>query len=502
MTDGERKPDAPSTATQQAARPQDDEKQLGGESFIKEAGSALIHSFFTASKTIQLYELNNEAVKRSLSEFVEATKRIIRNEGKASLRISAEFLYINDVRIPMDSQTAGPYLYLIEEMKKRGVEAFEFHPDLEVEEVGSFLKTFFEIDEAEDAFEELQDRMRQSSIRNLDAMPWIERERRLTDAKQERKDIRSESNMIFFRTVHLMRGILQAIEEKHVIQVKKAKRLTQQMTDIIQTDESILVGLTSIKDFDEYTYAHSVNVCILSMLTGDRLKLYKQELARLGLAALFHDIGKVHIPSSIVYSTTTLSESDWELMKYHTFFGVVELARVKALNEIVDAMFVALQHHVHYDMNGYPQKPEGWELRLFTKIVTVADYYDAMTSSRSYRKVPVTPDKALRFIMEKSGKIFDPVIAKTFVQAMGIYPIGTVVELDTGERGVVVKQNPQSRYIHRPSVQIIDPGTEEKGPLVNLTERADGECRYRRSILRALYDLDAGVDKHSYFITE
>ncbi len=505
MEDNSRDSKTSSAGTFQTGPERDESEHQGDQSHTKLLGPDLIHHLFTASKTIQVHQLNNRAVQRVLSELAEIVRSLIQQEGRAALRVSAGFLYINGVRISVDPQGYGPFLYLIDEMKKRRVESLEFHPGFDEEELGRFLKMFYEVDESEDAFDQLTERMRDEDIRNLEVSPWVERERHLRDAKTPAKDVRAESNKVFFRTVRLMKEVLHAIEEKHVIQVKKAKRLTQQMTDIIKTDEAILLGLTSIKHFDEYTFAHSVNVCILSMLTGDRLRLYKQDVARLGLAALFHDIGKVHIPSAILRSTTTLSDREWELMKYHTFFGMKELSRVKALREVSDAMFVALQHHIHYDMNGYPQKPGGWDLPLFARIVTVADYYDAMTSPRSYRKIPVTPDKALRFILMKSGKIFDPLIVKVFIQAMGIYPIGTIVELDTGEKAVVIKQNAECRYIHRPTVQILtssssEPAPESPGPLVDLTERSAGEYRFRRSIVRALYDEEAGIDKRGCFV--
>jgi putative nucleotidyltransferase with HDIG domain len=473
----------------------------GDDDYIKQVGNSFIHHLFTAAKTVQLHKLNNEAVQRTLSDLVTLIKNIIQKEGQAILRITSEFLYMNDTRIPMDTQTAGPYLYLIDEIHKRGTENIEFHQELDLQEIGIFLQIFFQLEEGENVFDDLQAAMLEISMENIEVHPWIDRERTLTDTLLDKNNIRKNSKRVFYRTVHMMSEILQAIENKHVIQVRKAKRLTQQMTDIIQTDESILLGLASIKDFDEYTYAHSVNVSILSMLMADRLMLDKQYIPRLGVAALFHDIGKVHIPTAIVSSNKSLTDGDWELMKYHTFFGAIELARVKALNEIADAMFAALQHHVHYDNNGYPIKPNGWKLRLFTKIVTIADYYDAMTSSRTYRKIPVTPDKALRFIFEKSGHIFDPVVVKAFIGAMGIYPVGTIVEMDTGEVGVVVKQNQECRYVHRPVVQVVSSPNRDEGT-VDLTERSGGEHQFRRTVVRSIHDRDAGIDKQPIFTAE
>jgi putative nucleotidyltransferase with HDIG domain len=295
--------------------------------------------------------------------------------------------------------------------------------------------------------------------------------------------------------------VLKGIEERRAIQVRKAERLTQQMVDIIQTDESILVGLASIKQFDEYTFTHSVNVCILSMLIADRLGLEKSDIARLGVAALLHDIGKTYIPQTILNKPGKLTDQDWELMKYHTFFGVKELSRIKSLREVADGLFVTLQHHVHYNMNGYPSRPGGWDLRLFSRIVTVADYFDAMTTPRVYQEVPFTPDRALRFILLESGEIFDPFIAKVFIQAMGVYPIGTVLELDTGERAVVVRQNEHRRFIHRPVVALLGSTGKQEG-LIDLTEGKAGGNGYQRSVLRAFYEESAEIEKGQAFVTD
>jgi HD-GYP domain-containing protein (c-di-GMP phosphodiesterase class II) len=287
-----------------------------------------------------------------------------------------------------------------------------------------------------------------------------------------------------------MGEVLKGIEQKRVIKVRKAERLTQHMVDIIQTDESILVGLTSIKNFDEYTFAHSVNVCVLAMLIGDRLRLYKSDIARLGVTALLHDIGKMYIPQAVLNKPERLEGHEWELMKYHSFFGVSELSRSRSLREVVDAMFASLQHHVHYDGNGYPHKPSGWDIRLFSRIVTIADYFDAMTTPRIYNTKPLTPDKALQFIIERGGTTFDPFVAKVFVQAMGFYPIGTLVEMDTGERGVVVKQNGSSRFMHRPVVVPFERGGSfnPNAPTVDLSERRRNGRGYIRSVVRAVYD--------------
>jgi HD-GYP domain-containing protein (c-di-GMP phosphodiesterase class II) len=480
-----------------------DERTLEERERLRQLGLELVTQLFSASKTVCLYDMNNRAAQRALGELNETVQVLLEVEGRVSIRVAGELLLINDHRIGVDAQHYGPFEYVVAELKKRCVETVEFDGGVNVGELGVFLKIFYAIDPVENAYDTLRKAMEAASISGITTTELTETEQTLKDINLETRNVREESNRVYFRTVALMGDILRTIEEKHILQVRKAKRLTQQMVDIIQMDESMLLGLTSIKNFDMYTFVHSVNVCILSMLIGDRLQLDKGDIARIGVSALFHDIGKTYIPSTILNSTGPLNEREWELMKYHTFFGVKELSRMNSLREAVDPMFVALQHHVHMNNNGYPQRPGGWDLKLFTRIVTVADYFDAMTAYRTYQKDPITPDKALRFILEKSGEIFDPFISKVFIQAMGLYPTGTIVELNTGEKAVVVRQNSDPRFLHRPVVELIDSSADPSinREVVDLSERLSGDYDFKRSVVRTYHDSEIDVDKRAHFLT-
>jgi hypothetical protein len=175
---------------------------------------------------------------------------------------------------------------------------------------------------------------------------------------------------------------------------------------------------------------------------------------------------------------------------------------VNALRDAVDTLFVTAQHHAQYNGNGYPQRPGGWKLRLFSRIVTVADYYDAMTAYRTYQKEPITADQALQYILSNAGNIFDPFIPKMLVQAMGLYPVGTIVELDGREIGVVTRQNGDQRLLHRPVVEVMrsSPGGVER-EIIDLAER-DPAGRYPRRIMRALHESQVDIDKRLCFLAD
>jgi len=227
--------------------------------------------------------------------------------------------------------------------------------------------------------------------------------------------------------------------------------------------------------------------------------LGKNDISQIGVAALLHDIGKTHIPQSILNKPGILTAEEWHLMERHTMLGVIELSRVRSLRAILDPMFLSLQHHLLYNCGGYPQKPGGWELHPYTHMITVADIFDAMTTPRVYRTHTLTPDRALCFILRNSGEIFDPLVAKVFVKAMGVYPVGTVVELNTGVRAVVVRQNERARLMHRPFVvQLHAEGP--RGEPLDLAEKASDGTTYRRTIVRSVHDELSEAQKASCFI--
>jgi len=472
-----------------------------GADYVTRLGPALVQGLFSASKTVQIHAMNNRATQAVLQRLLRTIEEFCNVEGRVTIAVVTDLLVINDVRLIVDSQNMGPLLFVVGEMKKRRVEEIDISPDITVEELGSFLRVFFSDPAEEDVFGALSIQLAQSSDNNIRLTEWIERVKHLRDTRTEKKSIQEESNKVMSRAVLFMGEVMKAIEQRRPIQVPKAHRLTQQMADIIQIDESVLVGLTSIKDYDEYTFAHSVNVSVLAMVIADRLGLPKGEIAEIGVAGLFHDIGKTHIPLSILNNPGKLDPDDWEFMKRHPLLGMIELSRVRSLRAIVDPLYVTLQHHVQYGGGGYPEKPGKWNLHPHTRIITVADVFDAMTTHRVYRKDPVTPDRALKFIQEMSGRIFDPLVARTFIRAMGVYPVGTVVTLDTGELAVVVRQHREARLLHRPFVALIS-GEGPPSEPVSLAERPNDHSPYDRSIVQSTYSVLPTSQRARCFITE
>ncbi len=272
-----------------------------------------------------------------------------------------------------------------------------------------------------------------------------------------------------------------------------ARETVCRMVDSIFRNPDALLSLARLKSFDEYTAHHCLNVAVLSLHLGAALGVLQEELLRLGIGAILHDVGKVRVPASLVKKQHGLSGAEFELVKTHVAQGADIILRSPNLPE--DAALVALNHHERYDGSGYLRGLRGAAIGKFGLIVTVADVYDAMTSERSYKK-RIAPAQAVKRIYEWAGSYFHPVHVRRFIQCVGIYPTGSLVQLDTGETGVVVRQNRGQAL--RPWIRLCrDPGGRPVPPGPDLDLRApdaSGRRTHSRSVERVLHPEDRDID--------
>jgi HD-GYP domain-containing protein (c-di-GMP phosphodiesterase class II) len=272
----------------------------------------------------------------------------------------------------------------------------------------------------------------------------------------------------------------------------------------VLNNETSLIGLTTIRDYDEYTFTHSVNVCIFSVALGKKLGFSRLRLYDLGLTALLHDIGKARVPIDIINKAGGLDEDEWRAIQRHPWLGALSLFEMRGYSELpYRAIIVAHEHHMKTDLTGYPRHIRPRELQLFSRVVAVADGFDAATTRRSYQTVPISPDEVLREMWENPRRGYDPVIVKALINLIGVYPVGTCVILDSFEVAVVAATNPDPNFLNRPLVRIaidadgavVRPG----GPLWNLAER-DAAGAFLRSIVKVTNPDRYGITVGDYFV--
>ncbi|MEW6587162.1 MAG: HD-GYP domain-containing protein, partial [Nitrospirota bacterium] len=390
-----------------------------------------------------------------------------------------EFFYLNDTRVRYPLEYLLNFDFLIREFKKREIGRVVFRTGVGSEDVRVFLKGFIAAGFSDDSpYETFSGILLDTDNIEVGILKKIAEG---TDA-----DARKVIKRAYYHAVSFTQGVMTKIKSGEKVNIRKAKRIVESMVDHILEEEELLLSMTAIKDYDEYTYHHSVNVSILSIALGQRLGLNKKILTELGLVALFHDIGKIEVPTEVLNKSTNFSEDEWKLIKKHPVWGLKAILKLRGLDHTsIRSAIVAFEHHLYYNLSGYPRVRKYGELDLYSRIVSLVDQYDAMTSARVYSRIPLAPDKALSIMMERAGSQLDPLLFKFFINMVGVFPIGTLVMLDTKELGLVYESDVV--FADRPRVMIIIDGKGEKvqGPVVNLTEK-DESGRYLRSIVKTL----------------
>ncbi len=240
--------------------------------------------------------------------------------------------------------------------------------------------------------------------------------------------------------------------------IEVMKVVNKIIDDILSLDD-IIVNLTDIKTCDNYTFLHSVNVCILSIITGVNLEMPYNELKDLGVGALLHDIGKVVIPSQILQKDSALTDEEYEVVKKHSIMGYNILKTMPQISEV--SAMVALCHHERYDGKGYISGLKKDEIHVFSRIVAIADIFDALTSDRIYRK-KISTNQAIDYLTVIAAPSLDSNILCCFTKIIPPFPIGTGVLLNNGEKGVVIGLN---KYLPtRPVLRIVFNADGSKKP--------------------------------------
>ncbi len=437
----------------------------------------IVHNFAVILRSAQIHDTTNVAVVSSINKFVTMVNYLIKLEGAISVELVGEYFFVNDNRVKIPSEYIAGFEYLIKEFIARGLGSVTFNEPVNSQDIQLLVKAFIASASAPEPYEAL--------VEGVKASPRLIIGKVRVRQDDGEFDARRAVKKTYFNAVSFTKGVMKKIGSGEKVSVKKAKRVVQSMVDQLLGEPDLLLGMTAIKDYDDYTYHHSVNVSILSVALGQQLGFPRRMLLDLGLAALFHDIGKLDIPPEVLNKPSEFTEEEWATVKRHPFWGVKAILDIKGFdqNAILSAI-VAFEHHIHHDNTGYPRRKTLAERDLFSKIVSIVDQYDGMTSARVYARTPLTPDRALNMMLSRSGTQLDPVIMKYFINMVGVYPVGSLVMLDSRELGLVYGT---TDIPSRPRVLIImnSKGQKIEGAVIDLNEElSDG--RYKRSILRTM----------------
>jgi HD-GYP domain-containing protein (c-di-GMP phosphodiesterase class II) len=469
--------------------PQTEPGETGVDSaapYLRRRGRDFIISFYGTLRAIKLYPLEHTAVQRSLVELSGIAREIVARERDLEFRFSGEFIFINNTRLRLDLTNYGSFGYLLKICREAGIGVIRLHEDASERTWRVFLSLLESpMDgDPDERREHIIGHLAEAGLATLELGPPQE-DPNDTEQAEQTKDA---ANRTYTRSVALTRDVINSVRMGRTPSIKKIKRVVQGIVDQILNEETSLIGLTAIRDYDEYTFTHSVNVCIFAVALGRRLGMSKLQLFDLGMSALMHDIGKSRIPVGVLNKSSDLTEDEWLRIAAHPWLGVLVLFNMKGQQEEVSyrAMTVAYEHHMRTDLSGYPKVIRPRVPSMTSKIVAVADGYDAATSRRTYQTVPYPPSAVLQDMRDNPRRGMDAVVVKAFINLLGIYPPGTLVVLDTFELAVVCAANPGFDALSRPIVKIVSDanGNMVAPPLEVDLAQVDSNGDYPRTIIK------------------
>lgn len=453
-----------------------------------------------ALRAVRLYPIENVAVQKALDELDQQVARIVSEDGECDVRRTGDFVFVNDTRIRLGLDNYAAVVYVLGMMREAGIGTLRVRgrpPARAWVVLLAFLQAPPLEYPEEERLGQLEARLVAAGVREFEFDGPIDD----VDTDDE-LDARERARQTYVRSLDVTREVMTQARLGRSPSLRRVKRAVQSVVDAILTDPASMLGLTTLREFDEYTFVHSVNVCILSVALGRRLGLTKLQLLELGVAALLHDIGKSRVPTEVLNKRGSLDDAERDLVREHPWQGLLALFTLPVgSGRPWRAMTGAFEHHLRTDCSGYPALVRPRRLSLISRIIAVADGFDAATTARVYQDTPWSPSDVLLGMRDNPRLGFDPVIVKAFINLTGIYPVGTLVVFDTFEMGVVHSANPVEDELSRPIVRLLmDAGGNRlaDAPLVDLLTRNEGG-HFVRTIIRTENPDRWGIRVADYF---
>ncbi len=438
----------------------------------------LFKALMKTKRAFSLFPSNHPLIQERVKYLLEIIKNLIEQENKAEISIIEQEVFINEYSLRQESLE---FADLIKEIKDTGITIFNFQQGITTKEVISLINYLNESKNTPLTTKLLSDELRTRGITHITLSTILPL--KLPEKKSDLPVQLSEWGKEYQKIVSEIENIFGEVSRGKLFPPENIHLIVQRLLKQVIKEQSSLNALFNMKGYDDCTFRHSINVAILSLLMGKELKFDQKLLATLGEVALLHDIGKVMMPEDIISKTGSLNAMEWEMIYRHPFVGAEILLAIPGINPLTPC--VAMEHHIRHDGGGYPHLEITESNNYLTPIVSICDFYDAMTTIRSYRK-PLFPHQAVLLLLQGANTQFNPVLVKVFVSLVGFYPIGTIMQTDRGEMAITKKVNPNDPL--HPIIEIIKNEAGEKIPpkLIDTSEKDQTGKHYLRNISQIL----------------
>jgi HD-GYP domain-containing protein (c-di-GMP phosphodiesterase class II) len=469
-------------------------------------------SFFSLLQAIKIHDDNNRLVVDGIRKFNENLAYCM-EEDSFTIKASKGFLFFEDEKLPYTKRSKHLIDNMVLYFDARNLEGLRFFSDIEKVSSRDIMVLMRGLETAgheQDPIAWLTD------LLDTNNLVWIEIIQKPKSEEEEEEDTgddeveidqmrRERAKKDYTYVLASLKEIAKKVSEKKRVGIRKTVRVVQDIVSHIIEDDEIYTAISSLRVFDDYTFTHSVNVALLSMCIGKHVNFSRRSLERLGICALFHDLGKIEVPHEILNKPGKLDDTEFKLLQEHSLNSARLIVKLRASRDRkAKILLPPFEHHLKYNLSGYPYTDWQKPLTLFGRIIAIADVYDAITSERVYRKSAMSPDRALGLLLEGAGKDFDPILIKVFINMVGVYPVGTLLQLDNGDLALVVKSS-RKKGERRPIVTLMkqDPdGTYQKGQTLDLAERDSITGNYVRGIAETYHPSSFGIQPVQHIFSE
>ncbi|MEO5619188.1 MAG: HD domain-containing phosphohydrolase [Candidatus Eisenbacteria bacterium] len=455
----------------------------GADLKTREAGLRLVMRLAGLIRIGRSYQVGNQVFNEQMRTFYDSLKPVLDESHEVVLVALDTDLYLNGFRIPVRSGNMRFHQSVHDEFRLRKIAGLKIEAGLDPEELERFFTLFMQpavyhgTSLLEACLANHVDRILPAVHASTEApemefgLPDDEEDEPAPEdawsdgsAGSEEEEEREEAvrpgvpdgavRKNYSVAMQGTRSLLATTSLHEGFQLKHAKRVVQPMVDGAFKHEPVVVGLSVLRQHDEYTYAHAVNVCMVAVSMGYYLELDRRSLADLGVAALLHDVGKATVAHLIKRPIDEFTDDERAAAERHSIEGAKLLARTTTMNPTsLRCMRVALEHHLPQDPTGAPARPGKWSPNVLSRIVSVADCYVSLQTHRSRRGQNITPSNALGMMLGPMRRRFDAAILWSLVQTVGLYPPGQMIELSDGTLAVVLAPNPDG--LERPRVRVL-----------------------------------------------
>lgn len=463
---------------------------------VSRTGSELVLKLYNALRSMRI-------AQHDISTLREMLEKLTKTGEPLTIQIGRDRLFLNNDRIEMRFGHTV-HRILLNEFKRRQIGKIEFPELPDVRDLEEFLRIFLVLsDGSQRDSETLQSLLRDREIESIRVERLIPRE--VGEELGFTYEKHAYYTRIYFYAMHLLKETFGKVRRGDGLpDLSLPRRVVRAMLSGYVDSPSIFMGLATTKTNREFLTNHSVNVAIYALALGHRLGLSNRLLIDLGLASFFHDIGEIQLSWPDAAKDRDLDKKEWEEVAIHPVLGVKTMMNAvgsngPALSRLWAGIF---EHHLRYDLSGFPKLRRKKNISLLGRIIGLADFYDHAARPYGKNRFPCFSSRLLELIAERSGKDFDPTLAKYFARTLGMFPVGTLCRLDTGDLAIVCSLTEEGTTGDRPWVRVLEPAGDNYrgGDLVNLESVGEKNRKYLRSIAEILDPNEFEIDVAEYLL--